>query len=118
MDCNHPHKCHAARCKRTVQPRLLFCPQHWGMLPAELRELVRKAYRPGQEIDKRPSLIYVLTQQLCVSVVANAEGFSPECRRALLYCEAIMSATDTMEEEEAFKPRSLAECFRIIMAHL
>ena len=29
------------------------------MLPKELRDRVWRAYRPGQEIDKRPSAVYL-----------------------------------------------------------
>lgn len=35
------------------------CKQHWFALPTRLRARVWRTYRPGQEIDKRPSPEYL-----------------------------------------------------------
>jgi hypothetical protein len=35
------------------------CRSHWYALPRELRDKIWTAYRPGQEIDKRPSPEYI-----------------------------------------------------------
>jgi len=35
------------------------CGPHWFTLPAGLRAKVWRTYRPGQEIDKRPSADYI-----------------------------------------------------------
>jgi hypothetical protein len=35
------------------------CKKHWYALPSGLRDRIWKAYRPGQETDKRPSKEYL-----------------------------------------------------------
>lgn len=35
------------------------CKDHWFRLPAHLRARIWTEYRPGQEIDKKPSLEYL-----------------------------------------------------------
>jgi hypothetical protein len=35
------------------------CRKHWFTLPKMLRDRIWAAYRPGQEIDKRPSETYL-----------------------------------------------------------
>jgi hypothetical protein len=35
------------------------CKEHWFKLPKHLRDLIWRAYRPGQEIDQRASREYV-----------------------------------------------------------
>jgi hypothetical protein len=39
------------------------CPKHYFGLPSYLRAKLWKAYRPGQEIDMRPSAEYVAVAQ-------------------------------------------------------
>lgn len=68
------HTCHAAGCKVTVPPKMFMCKRHWYMLPKTLRDDVWAAYRPGQEIDKRPSAEYVFTTVWCICYVADREG--------------------------------------------
>lgn len=53
------HRCHWPGCDAVVPPRLWGCARHWSELPAYLRRRVNIAYRPGQEIDKRPSKAYL-----------------------------------------------------------
>lgn len=53
------HACHAIRCDREVPPKLLMCASHWRMVPKRLQRLIWKHYRPGQEIDKRPTRAYL-----------------------------------------------------------
>jgi hypothetical protein len=38
---------------------MLACRQHWFALPPEIRKLIWRTYRPGQEVDKRPSREYL-----------------------------------------------------------
>ena len=35
------------------------CSSHWYKLPAAIRAKIWRAYRPGQEADKRPSTAYL-----------------------------------------------------------
>ena len=54
------HRCHWPGCPTLCAPRLWGCAPHWYQLPMRLREALWRAYRPGQEIDKRPSPQYII----------------------------------------------------------
>lgn len=54
-----PHTCHADGCTMPVPPKMFMCRTHWFKLPKRLRDRIWATYRPGQEIDKRPSLAYL-----------------------------------------------------------
>lgn len=53
------HLCHWPGCQKAVPPSMWGCKVHWFMLPQALRHRIWATYRPGQEIDKRPSPEYV-----------------------------------------------------------
>lgn len=53
------HTCHWPRCGKEIAPRLWGCSRHWFRLPFALRRRISGTYRPGQEIDKRPSPEYI-----------------------------------------------------------
>ena len=53
------HTCHWPGCEAAVPPKMWGCKPHWYKLPLRLRQEVWNAYRPGQEIDKIPSLLYI-----------------------------------------------------------
>jgi len=53
------HRCHWPGCTKAVPPRMWGCSPHWFSLPKHLRDLIWATYRPGQEIDKRPSPAYI-----------------------------------------------------------
>jgi len=53
------HACHWPGCTKLVPPAMWGCKRHWFMLPLALRNKVWAAYRPGQEVSKRPSAEYV-----------------------------------------------------------
>lgn len=36
-----------------------MCFKHWSMVPADLRKLIWRHYRNGQEVDKNPSAEYL-----------------------------------------------------------
>lgn len=55
------HECHWTTCRVNVPPRLWGCKKHWRMLPRHLQREIWRHYRPGQEIDKRPSAAYIET---------------------------------------------------------
>ncbi len=44
------------------------------MVPGFLKAKVWEHYRPGQEIDKRPSESYMLYQQMAIQAVAERES--------------------------------------------
>lgn len=60
------HTCHWPSCTREVPPAMWGCREHWFKLPKPLRDSIWKEYRPGQEIDKRPS-----DQYLAVAVLVQ-----------------------------------------------
>lgn len=68
------HACHALGCNAAVPPRMLMCLRHWRMVPKPLQADVWATYRPGQEIDKRPSQDYLTAQQAAIVAVAEREG--------------------------------------------
>lgn len=53
------HTCHWPGCSAQVPPALWGCRKHWMTLPVELRDLIWKTYRPGQEVDRSPSREYL-----------------------------------------------------------
>lgn len=67
------HTCHAHGCTCPVPPRMFTCRTHWKQLPLAYQRLIWLVYREGQEIDKRPSLTYLIVQQRCVLELARIE---------------------------------------------
>jgi hypothetical protein len=67
------HTCHAEGCNRHVLPRFLMCPEHWKIVPRSIQSWVYATYRPGQEIDKRPSEEYIKARNAAITAVANIE---------------------------------------------
>lgn len=53
------HTCHWPNCGKEVPPAMWGCRAHWFKLPANLRSRIWATYRPGQEIDKKPSPEYM-----------------------------------------------------------
>ena len=53
------HYCHAEGCKILVPPKMLMCRPHWFQVPKHIRNAIWREYRPGQEIDKKPSEDYL-----------------------------------------------------------
>lgn len=58
------HTCHWPGCNKPVPPKLWGCKTHWYALPAQLRTLIWRTYRPGQEITKTPSREYIEAAKL------------------------------------------------------
>jgi hypothetical protein len=78
------HTCHAHCCDVAVPPKLLMCKRHWYMVPKDLRDAVWLTYRPGQEIDKSPTMEYLETAHEAINAVAVKEGHEPPFRVAAL----------------------------------
>lgn len=53
------HGCHWPGCDKKVPPAMWGCRHHWFSLPKPIRDEIWKTYRPGQELDKRPSAEYM-----------------------------------------------------------
>lgn len=68
------HLCHAENCSTPVPPKMFMCRRHWFMVPKPLRGAVWAEYRPGQEIDKRPSSEYMEVALAAVRAVADREA--------------------------------------------
>ncbi len=68
------HTCHADGCGAQVPPAMCMCRRHWFMVPKSLRDRVWATYRPGQEIDKRPSDEYREAAYRAAEAVAQTEG--------------------------------------------
>jgi hypothetical protein len=74
------HTCHAIGCSIRVPPRMLMCARHWRMVPRKTQITVWNEYRPGQEMDKKPSLGYLAIQRMAVGEVAEKEGRHDEAQ--------------------------------------
>ena len=79
------HLCHWPGCPKPVSPRYWGCRPHWFALPSGIRSRIWAAYRPGQEVDKKPSAAYVAAARAAqrwiaenhpagTAVPASAEG--------------------------------------------
>lgn len=68
------HQCHAEGCTTEVPPNMHMCLPHWRLVPKLVQQLIWKHYRPGQEVDKRPSMEYLCVAFVSVSCVALKEG--------------------------------------------
>jgi hypothetical protein len=53
------HHCHWPGCDKHVPPAMWGCKPHWFRLPAAIRRKIWSAFKPGQEISKRPPPEYV-----------------------------------------------------------
>jgi len=93
------HFCHAVNCKSHVPPRLLFCARHWKMVPRKTQVTVWNNYRPGQEIDKKPTLAYLAIQQTAVGEVAEKEGYLDEAKKAFAKALSFLKAMAKNGEE-------------------
>lgn len=68
-----PHFCHAKGCTVPVDPSLLMCRGHWLMVPVSVRTKVLSLYRPGQEVDKHPSMEYLAAAEEAIEWVHELE---------------------------------------------
>ena len=76
----HQHHCHWPGCDKTVPPATWGCRKHWYMLPAALRSLIWRTFRPGQEDAKTPSREYVDAARKVQDWIA--ENHPPEPQQA------------------------------------
>lgn len=77
-----PHHCHAKGCNVKVPPRLLMCLKHWGRVPRHIQSRIWKHYRPGQEVDKKPSVEYLAVMREAIdAVAAKGDGVKQEDKK-------------------------------------
>lgn len=84
------HLCHAIGCSLEVPPKLLMCARHWFMLPENMRQNVWRAYRAGQEVDKRPSSEYLAVAQRAIAWVEVWEAKLAREREAAAAAEPLL----------------------------
>ena len=72
------HTCHWPGCERHVPPSIWGCKQHWFTLPKPLRDRIWRAYRPGQEDDKRPSETYMEAAHAVQAWIATQQPWKPD----------------------------------------
>lgn len=53
------HTCHWPKCEIETPPRLHMCRHHWFKVPKEMRDELKKHYKPEQCKTKRPSREYL-----------------------------------------------------------
>lgn len=67
------HECHWPDCEAQVPPALWGCRKHWYKLPRSLRNKLWEEYRPGQEVDMKPSEEYLMVaNEIQVWIKANS----------------------------------------------
>lgn len=67
------HTCHAEGCNVPVPPKLLMCLKHWRRVPRTIQREIWRHYRPGQEVDKRPTPEYLAVMKRAIDAVAGRE---------------------------------------------
>lgn len=67
------HTCHHPHCNLEVPPAMASCRAHWYALSKEIRTQVWAHYRPGQEVDKSPSRMYVRVMQKAIMYWHNKD---------------------------------------------
>lgn len=67
------HLCHAIGCSAHVPPRLLMCPYHWEMVPADIKKRVKDHYRVGQCDRRDPSREWMNAAKAAVNAVRGIE---------------------------------------------
>ncbi len=80
----------AKGCNRAIAAKFLMCGRHWVMVPPELQTAVYREYRPGQEIDKKPTHDYLVAMWRAIFAVAQKEGkplsiFEEDRQRAITH---------------------------------
>ena len=68
------HHCHARGCKKVILPGVFMCRPHWEIVPDPLKDEIWRTYRPGQEVDKKPSREYVMAAWAAIKAVAAKES--------------------------------------------
>lgn len=71
------HFCHWPGCRETVPPKLFACKPHWYSLPLLIRRAIFQAYRPGQEIDKKPSAEYIAAAKAAQQWIKSRQPVPP-----------------------------------------
>jgi hypothetical protein len=54
------------------------CREHWFKLPKTLRDSIWQEYRPGQEIDKKPSARYIAVAALVRGWIEGKVTLNPD----------------------------------------
>ena len=67
------HECHWPGCTAQVPPAMWGCRTHWFKLPKNLRDRIWRCYRPGQEIDMRPSAEYMAAAEAVQAWILEQE---------------------------------------------
>lgn len=68
------HLCHARGCEVSVDPKMLMCAPHWGLVPQRLQAQVWATYVAGQETRKDPSPEYLEAATAAIAAVAEREA--------------------------------------------
>lgn len=81
------HFCHWPDCREQVPPKLWGCRAHWYALPLLIRRAIFQAYRPGQEVDKRPSPEYIAAAKAAQEWIKNRQPVAPKAPAAPAFHE-------------------------------
>lgn len=106
---SNKHVCHALCCKTQVPPRMLMCLRHWRKVPKNLQQEIWKQYRPGQEIDKKPTLRYIATALSAIFAVADNEKINYDAHAIIRETGLKIASSLTTEQLQKLIKRSHPE---------
>lgn len=93
------HTCHWPSCPQEVEPKRWGCKAHWYRLPENLRAAIWRTYRPGQEIDKKPSEYYLRIAELVQVWIEYFEPLEPSMTLGASMDMLIKNALEHLNDE-------------------
>ena len=75
------HICPAPGCKKEISTKYFMCSEHWAKVDNADKIKINQFYRPGQEIDRNPSPLYVKAARSAIASLsrntAKSQGADP-----------------------------------------
>lgn len=79
------HHCHYFGCPTATDPKLLFCPKHWGMVKPVNQQEVYSTFREGKKNGTHPSNKWMLATEKAALDVATVE-IHPLQEKRIAHC--------------------------------
>lgn len=71
------HSCEWPGCEELIAPTVFFCPQHWAVIPSDIRRKIVREYAPNRWVDGKPPRSYVEAMDLATQWIEdNYDGES------------------------------------------
>lgn len=91
------HRCHFLNCPTATPPRLLFCAQHWAMVPPVEQTAVWAAYRSTKQATRARDRDYLSACAKATEAVAaklGLDGSNNTYRRLLKLLDEVDAARE------------------------